>query len=448
MFSMRKPSRSLGFALLASLLLSLLAACGSSSTSKPAAGTQTPAAPAQPVELKMWTFLDPAANDLRGNALKSIVEEFNAANPKIKVTVESIHFSKIDAQAIQAAATGAGPDILNVYSVQLPQHVSAGSIQPITKYAQEWLKNEGKDYIFPIDTVTFDGQIMALPWEMRVWLLMYRKDLLEKAGLPVPKTLAELGEVGGKLRKASGDKVTGLAIGMSEGGLGADFMEKFEPLLWAGGGALLGKDGKAAFADANGVKAMEWMVDLVNKHGAMGRETLKMTADDVLNGLKAGTIAMAIEGSHRLSAARSGEGIGTNLAATPVPGFTADKPTPALAAGQTLTIGKNTKHADAAWTFIKFYLAKESQLKFAKASVMPVIEAAYNDPQIASGPQAPEFTLWRNYVKNHGKLGRYPDNFPQMSDILVKAGQKILFENAPAAATLQKAATDYNALTK
>lgn len=402
-------------------------------------------ATAQTTELKFWTFLDPNATDPRSQALKNVIDSFNETHPDIQVVAETIHFSQIDAQAIQAAATGAGPDILNVYSVQLPQHVAAGSIQPLTEYATVWLEENGDDYIFPIDAVTYDGEIMAMPWETRVWILWYRQDVLEEAGIELPDTLMELADVAGQLRAASGEEVIGLAIGFSEASLGADFMEKFEPILWAYGGQLLDEDGNAAFAGPEGVQAMQLIYDMVNTSKAMGRETLSMTADDVLTNIQAGTAYMAIEGSMRVGAARSAEGIGANMATAPVPGLEPGVSLPALVAGQTLTIGANASNPDAAWQFIEYYLSFESQMGFAKASVMPVRASVFEDPEIAESPTGAELNAWRDYTRDYGRMSRYPEDFPLLSEILVRAAQNIVFNDAPIEETLQQTADEYNA---
>jgi multiple sugar transport system substrate-binding protein len=395
-------------------------------------------------QIKFWTFLSTEGTDPRSIALKHVVDSFNASHPDIKVKVESIHWGKIDSMAIQATAAGEGPDVLNVYSVQLPQHVAAHTVQPMTKYARTWIKKEGKDYLFDLKNVTFNGKVMALPWEMRAWLLWYRKDILEKEGLTVPKTINELLTTAGKIRKSSGNKITGWAVGLSNAQLGAEFMEKFEPFLWSAGGSLLDKKGKAAFNSPAGVKIMQFFHDAVNKYGVMGREALSMTADDVLSGIKAGTIAMACEGSMRVSAARGA--VGTNLMTAPIPGFSPNKPIPALTAGQSLTIGANSKNPKAAWQFIKYYLNQNSQLAFAKAGVMPVIDSAYKSPQIVNSKAGAEMEVWKNYVHSYGRLGRYPDDFAKLSDIIVKAAQEIIYNNAPIKETLNRAANEYNAM--
>lgn len=417
-----------------------LTACGSDATpdSTQPGATQTGAS--GPVDLEMWTFLDPAsADDPRGKALKDIVESYNAQSDGITVTVRSINFAKIDAEVIKATPTGGGPDIINIYSNQLPMHVSAGTVQPMTEYAQPLLDELGDGYLFPIDGATFDDQIMALPWEIRAWLLWYRADLLQEAGLEVPTTLDEIGEVAAALQK---NGVTGLGVGLSNAGLGASFMEKFIPLTWGNGGEVL-EDGKAAFADEAGEAALQQFVDWKNQ-GAFGEEVLSMGADEVINGVKAGTIAMAIEGSFRVAAARTGEGIGDNLQTVPMPSDTAGTPLETPIAGQTLAIGANAADAAAAWDFIQYYASAESQEKFAAAGVLPVLADVYESEGVTALPNAEELNTWRDYIAEYGRPNPVSEKFSELSDSLVTGAQQVVFQGADAGETLQRVADGFN----
>lgn len=398
---------------------------------------------AAPVSLSMWTFLDPAGTDPRGKALAEIVSTFNSSHPQVRVTVTSINYAKIDAQVIQATAAGVGPDIVNIYTDQLPEHVAAGTIQSMDQYARPWLAQEGNNYLFPIQSTTYAGKIMALPWEMRVWLLWYRTDLYKQYGLSVPTTLTQLVSEAAQLRQDTGGKTTGFAIGMSQGGLGADFMEKFQPLLWAYGGDLLTSSGKAAFQGPAGVSAMTWLKSLVTD-GAMGTDMLNVTADDVLSGIQAGTIGMADEGSFRVAAARTS--LGTNLGTAPMPGLTAAAPLPTLSAGQTLAIGKDSKYPAQAWEFIQYYLSDASQLLMANAGELPVLNSVYSASVLATGPQANELKVWRQYLSKYGRVARQPANYAQLAQIVVQAAQNIMYHDAPIPATLATAASQYDAL--
>ena len=434
-------------------ILASLAACGgtkgstdgSASTAKASTSSAaTTASPKEPAELTFWIFLNPQqTDDPRSVALKEIVDGFNASNGKTKIKVESIHYSKIDSQVIQAVAAGAGPDILNVYTDLLQMHVKAKTIQPVTTYAKKWLEKVGTDYIYSEDQLKLNNEIMNIPWEARIFTMYYRKDLYEKAGLSAPATLSELMD---SAAKVSDQNRLGFAIGLSEGANAASFVESFVPILRASGGEMFDSSGKAIFNSDAGVKAIQFFKDIVAK-GAMTDQTLTMTADDITNGLKAGNIATAFAGSMRASAIRKSD-VGKNIVTAPIPPFEKGQPSPVMVAGQTLTIGINTKYPDNAWEFIEYFLSKDSEIKWAKAGVMPVLSSVYDDPSIKELSNYAELVQWKESANKYGKIVYYPEDYTKLCTELAKAVQKIIFQNAPVKETLDSVANTYNSTKK
>jgi len=392
--------------------------------------------------LKFWTFLTVDSPDPRSAALKGVIEGFNKSQSEYEVQIQSINYGRIDNQVIQATAAGEGPDIINVYSDLLPMHIAAKTIVPLDAYVSKLSAAEQNDFVMPLKAFQDGGKQMAMPWETRVWLLWYRKDLLAKAGVQPPKTLDELGQVAGKVTTP---QVMGFAMGASTGNLGAGAYETFIPLLWAAGGDITDAQGKATFNSEAGVKVLDYLHDLEAKYKGMRSTVVSMTADDMVSSFKAGTAAMVIGGSYRVAAARAGQP--ENLVTASIPGWTADKPTPARVAGQTLGIGANSKNKDGAWKFIQYYLSAPSQLAFAKAGVMPVRASVYKDAFFAS-PQGEETQRWAQYAKDHGRLTRTPQDFAKLSEDLAKAVQEVLLKNADPKKALDAAAADYNAQHK
>jgi ABC-type glycerol-3-phosphate transport system substrate-binding protein len=280
---------------------------------------------------------------------------------------------------------------------------------------------------------------MSLPWEARVFVLYYRKDLLEEKGLSASKTLAEWQEVA---KQTAGSNRLGFAVGLSEGGNAASFVETFIPLLRAYGGELFDAGGKAAFNSEAGVKAIQYIKDMVAS-GAMNEQAISMTADDVTNGLKAGNISTAISGSMRASAIR-GSDIGQHIATMPVPPAEEGQLSPTMVAGQTLSIGVNTKYPDEAFEFIKYFLTKESQIKWAGAGVMPVLSSAYDDPAVKELATYDEMISWKEEASKSGQIVFYPEDYAKLSVELAKAGQQMIFQNAPIKETLDNVAAQYN----
>lgn len=388
--------------------------------------------------LKFWTFLTVDSPDPRSAALKSVIEGFNKSQSEYEVQIQSINYGRIDNQVIQATAAGEGPDIINVYSDLLPTHIAAKTIVPLDAYVSKMSAAEQNDFVMPLKQFQDGGKQMAIPWETRVWLLWYRKDLLAKASLQPPKTLDELGQVAGKLTTP---QVMGFSMGASTGNLGAGAYETFIPLLWAAGGDITDAQGKATFNSEAGVKALTYLHDLVTKYNGMRSTVVSMTADDMVSSFKAGTAAMVIGGSYRVAAARAGQT--ENLVTAPIPGWTADKPTPARVAGQTLAIGANSKNKDGAWKFILYYLSAPSQVAFAKAGVMPVRASVYKDAFFQS-PQGEETQRWATYAKDYGRLTRTPTDFAKLSEGLARAIQEVLLKSADPKKALDAAAAEYN----
>ena len=397
---------------------------------------------AQPKDLTFWTFLATQGTDPRSTALRNIVENFNKSQNKYAVKVESINFARIDNVVIQSTAAGQGPDILNVYTDQLPMHVAAKTVLPLDPYFSNLPPPAQKDFVFDLDFMRYDGKLMALPWETRVWLLWYRKDLLDKAAVPVPKTTDELAQAAAKI---STDQVMGFGFGASTGALGAGAMEAFVPLFWGAGGQLFDAKGNATVNTDAGVRTLTFFRDLVTKSKGMRASVAAMSVEDALTGVRAGTIGMTTMGSFRVGAARNAAATGINLQTAPVPGWTADKPSPARLGGQTLTIGANTKEPDGAWAFIQYYMSPASQLEFAKAGVMPSRISSYDDKFFKDDPAAKDMQQWTDYAKRYGRMEKTPKDFSKLSEEVAKAIQKVIVQGADPKAALDEAAAAYNA---
>ncbi|MDR3436986.1 sugar ABC transporter substrate-binding protein [Telmatospirillum sp.] len=394
----------------------------------------------QPIALKFWTFLPVQGSDPRSTALKGVIDGFNKSQSKYEVSVESINYARIDNTVIQSTAAGQGPDILNVYTDQLSMHAAAKTIVPLDSYLAAMSPAEVEDFLISPNALRIGGHVMALPWEMRVWLLGYRKDLLDNAHQKVPATLDEVANAAAVV---STDQVMGFGMGASTAGLGAQAMETFAPIFWGAGGQMFDDKGNTTINSEAGVKTLSWLGDLV-KRNAMKSTVVSMGAEDIQTAFRAGTVGMQIVGSYRVGATRNSPTTGDNFQTTPIPGWTADKPMPARLASQTLTIGTTSKHKDGAWEFIKYYLGTPSQIEFAKAGVLPSKASSYQDPFFGESSQGKEIRGWADYARQRGRMEMTPRDFSRLSEELAKAIQKVILEGMDPKAALDAAATAYN----
>lgn len=385
--------------------------------------------------LTLWIFLNPDSNeDARCAVVKKIVESFNANTQSgYKINVESMNWSKIETAAIQAAAAGTGPDIINFFSDYLMTHIAAETIQPMTKYAKPFIEEMG-DYLHTAEGLTVNGEIYGLPWENRVYVWWYRTDIFDT----VPASIDELLTLSASKTDATS---LGFAVGLSENSSASTYMETFIPWIHSAGGELLDAQGKAVFNSEAGVRVLETLKAMFDA-GCYDRSALSMTLDDVQDAFKSGTLYSMNVGSHR-SSALSKSSLSENFASAAMPGFEAGVPAPALVAGQTLAIGQYCKNPDVAFEFITYFLDNDIQKDFMAVNSMTIRSSLYEDPDIQALSNYEVLKTWNEYAST-GKMTVHPEDYAELSVELVRAAQQVVFNGADAKTQLDNVANWYN----
>jgi multiple sugar transport system substrate-binding protein len=397
---------------------------------------------AQPITLKYWDFIDPKLNNPRSHALATHIERFEKANPNIKVSVEIMPWHQVAPQLVQASAANQTPDVARVLTWDLPQLVKARTTASLNEFADKWPASVRNDFIIDWNATVFDGQKIAIPYEHRVSAFWYRKDMLEAAGLKVPKTVDEMIEAGRVLNKKN---IQGMVIGLSRAGQATALSEWFYPMLWAGGGDLLDAQGNPIFNKEPGVRAMQVLADLVRK-GAMPTSVAAYTYEEIFMGVKAGTIAMTVLGTHRLVTAREAGNLGDKLQTAYTPGYTG--PAPAHVMGWNMIMGKDSKNKQAAWKFIEHLTSRESQIITAKTTgELPTRKSPYSDSWFKT-KDAEELLFWKGYMEKYGRTPKYPEKFTELSELIADAAQEIVLRNAPIQETLNKVAQRYRDISR
>ncbi|WP_426989195.1 ABC transporter substrate-binding protein [Pseudarthrobacter sp. Y6] len=187
---MKRRQLLLGAASLAATA-ALLAGCGSGPTAAPSTPTPT----TDPTgTITFWSSMA---------GMDKVAAAFNASQDKIKVTFETIPngggggYAKLST----AITAGNGPDVATIEYPQLPQFVSNGQIQPL-----DGLINKANTVDKLSDQIRhliqFGDKTYALPYDAAPMIMWYRKDMLDKAGVSIPKTWDEFEAAGKKLKAA------------------------------------------------------------------------------------------------------------------------------------------------------------------------------------------------------------------------------------------------------
>ncbi len=168
---------------------------------------------------------------------KDAVERY--AKGYTKAAVEVTWSSDYDNALPPALLTDTGPDVFEWGNGPSIDMIRSGQVVDLTDLFTDELKADFNKAV--LDRVTYDGKIWAVPQLVDMILLVYRKSMLDKAGVKPPTNLDEM--VAAAKALTSGD-VKGLFVG-NDGGA----TEMGGPLLYSAGETFLTADGKLGFGD-------------------------------------------------------------------------------------------------------------------------------------------------------------------------------------------------------
>ena len=185
----------------------------------------------------------------QGNPIPRLIREFEASHPGVRVKAEALPWNSDEQrQFFVVNLEGAGPlgraspgfDVMMLDVIWVPEFARAGWLLDLTPR----LVPGELDVFFPsaVEAARQGGRVWALPWNMNVGLLYYRRDLLAKYGLAPPETWNDLVAQAERVRAGEGNpRLQGfLWQGKQYEGLMVNVLEG----LWASGTDLLGPDGR------------------------------------------------------------------------------------------------------------------------------------------------------------------------------------------------------------
>ncbi|RCW52040.1 ABC transporter substrate-binding protein [Paenibacillus prosopidis] len=147
---------------------------------------------AQPFLGKTITLV--TANHPWADAIRPLLPEFEAATG-MNVIIQGFFEDQLTQKLTLQLTTGsATPDVFMYRPLQEGKlFYKNGWLEPLDDYAREDAEYAYADFSGEaIRSATVDGKLAGIPVIMEQEILYYRKDLLKKAGIPVPDTIEEL----------------------------------------------------------------------------------------------------------------------------------------------------------------------------------------------------------------------------------------------------------------
>lgn len=397
----------------------------------------SPGALGQDKEISIFTMqLKPMYTEYMENMLR----RFEEAHPGVKVKWLDYPAQGYETKLLSLIVSNQAPDVLN-----LPfQYMLTLNDRGLIMQLDDRLTSEQKgQYVQALldEGCRVRGQLRALPWYLATGVLMYNKEIFEKAGLDPskpPTTNEELWAMSRTIKEKTG--VFGFLPTFTEDGA-------FKGLL-AGEGVLLTNPEmtKAAFNTPEAVRIVKEYKKLFDE-GVIPRESITAEHRRAIDLYKSGRTAFLPSGPQFLLIVKNEApdiyartGVGFQI---PVKGsgkYVVDM--------QNIAVFDKTPYPEQAIDLALWVTNAENQLAFSKlVTIFPSVEAALADPYFASPGTTPEDKaryLGAQQLRNPTVLLPPLPKLSQLNKVFNDMARQVMLRNVPAEKALAEAESKWN----
>ena len=340
------------------------------------------------------------ANHPYGDLLKTAIPEFEGATG-IKVNVESLQESQLSTKlATEFATKSSSIDVFMLRPLQEGKMFNRnGWLESLSKYDfSDFPKNM-------MSVATFGGVPQIVPIVTEWEVLYYRKDVLEKAGLSVPKTLVELEAAAKKVNSES-------MAGFASRGKGAAAVTQMSSFVYNFGGLYLDK-GAAVFNSKPTLDAIRFYGKIVGTYGPKG--VTSMSWENILPLFQAGKIAMWTDASvffGQLVDPAKSQVAAENVGIADFPAGL-KKNTPYLAVAWGIAVANQSKRKDLAMKFLEWATSKDFAKRAMLVSNIPVARTSAWDDKETRAKVHPGMLATRSFAAKNG----FPYDRPYMTAV-------------------------------
>jgi N,N'-diacetylchitobiose transport system substrate-binding protein len=263
------------------LLAAVMAACGGGDDDQPSGN----AAEKGKLEgsISVW-IMDPGSPKIQG-VVQQYGKDFEAAHPGTKVDIQFVPWAQAHDKFVTAIAGGKVPDVAEMGTTWTPEFADQGGL------VEQGKIGEGEYVSSLVDAATLNGKVYGKPWYAGARALVYRKDLLEKAGVEPPKTWDEVMAAAKAIEsKVGGDVYPVGFTGLSE--------HMYLPTIWQAGGEIATQEGdtwKSALNSPEAAEALDYYASFY-KQGLSPKAAVGWEEPDAQTAFANGDVAMLIAG--------------------------------------------------------------------------------------------------------------------------------------------------------
>jgi multiple sugar transport system substrate-binding protein len=275
----------------------------------------------------------------------------------------------------------------------------------------------------------YEDRWVGVPYDIPIFIMMYRRDIYEKMGFSAPTTLEEYLSQAQAISKEMGPNFYGATGQMKSGHYSLEC--DWTAWLWGHGGSIFGPDGKFAGNDDRGLAAMAywdqlyktmppgvtgWTWDGQGQSIAQGVAATMMSWGEFFpyfddpSATKVSGLMEAVRCPRPSAPLRSVSQTGYGE----IPGV-------GHQGGSSLAVSRNSKNPDAAWIFMQWATSKDTQVLITTlgGGTGPTRNSVYDDPRVkANNRVGPGTTRHLDVVRATiaNDMGSEPD-LPQWAEL-------------------------------
>lgn len=300
-------------------------------------------------------------------ALESLIERFEEEHPDIRIRAQYIPTGDALVQKlVTAVQSGNAPDVSWIRSHYLEELVKADAIYEISELSghESGLSDEDLADIYPalVQYAKWRGTIYSVPMEATNLGLLYNKDHFREAGLDPehpPQTWDELKDYASRMTRTSERTGRSERVGFmipavpADGPQGTYMMWQWLPFLWQAGGYLINEEQTEVLFDSpSAVAALSLWRDIYRNQNQLN------FSNDALVAFASRQASMIMDGPWNLPRYdRMLSDIDWGVAMLPQ----GPEKRATVVAGEFLSVFKQTRHPEAAWTFLEWMIRPETQ---------------------------------------------------------------------------------------
>jgi len=348
-------------------------------------------------QLKFWNM--PWGGTQFAPTDKKITEGYSPSGSLPGVIYQSIAWANFTETFSSAIASGTGPAVSSGSGTQAFQFAAQGKIAYADDLLDAWKDNGLFDDFLPglIDTMKTPQGYAAVPYNLDMRVLWYRKELLEKAGVQPPTDWQSYLDVCAALKK-----IGAYGFGAASGAQGNAF-QALVSLMINNGGGLFDEEQKPNCVTKANIDALDFVVEMVRK-GYADPGTVGYTTSNAYAQWKAGKFAMGLE-APGLAQQVAGD-VGPDM-------YVGDPLTSASGAKGTLSFPnnimmyKNTPSQKGSEAFLTYYYKHMAPLWTKNTGIgLPVLKSIAATPEFQSDKNAAKMiSAWQPIAKTWAAPG-------------------------------------------